>query len=491
MREEDEDDGEEERVNFTVSDAVKEDEYHKRAAKSDHESDSDQEGWERMQISKAINNQQLMTVSHDSNGDQVTRAPPTTSSDKTPGPSIARPGQYNLPGIRDRMRSRLEEMREVHRRHVSDADRAVDDIVESQSKIDQMSQDIPDLSRKYKFYQELRGYMTDLTDCYDEKMITIGYLETKIDKVYGDRTGKIRERRRQDVTDESEVLGAMTASNYAAMVDPVQDAMRDHRTAEREGRRTRRRHGRESRGETGHHDGESSDDELPTQDANTLSKLKEDVENQAKLSMEDVVEEFSELGRVVERLQSWREEDEESYKSAYVSLCLPKIFSPLIRLEMLLWSPLLHTSSSLSQCHWFSTLATFGAVSMDQYHQWETDPDRHLVSSCCEKVILPRLVIMVKTSYDPMSSSQTSNLISFLSKLVSDCPTITIRSKHLRELLTAVVDTIKDTLDNEVYIPMYTKHQMEAPGNLHANFFNRQFWSTFKLYKNVLSWAVS
>ena len=51
-------------------------------------------------------------------------------------------------------------MKEVHRRHVQDADRAVDDIVESQTKIDQMGQDIPDLSKKYNFYQKLRGYMT-------------------------------------------------------------------------------------------------------------------------------------------------------------------------------------------------------------------------------------------------------------------------------------------------------------------------------------------
>ena len=57
VREEDEDEGEEERVNFTMKEAAKEDEYHSKAAKSD--SDSDHEGWEKMQISKAINNQQV------------------------------------------------------------------------------------------------------------------------------------------------------------------------------------------------------------------------------------------------------------------------------------------------------------------------------------------------------------------------------------------------------------------------------------------------
>ena len=144
---------------------------------------------------------------------------------------MARPGKFGLPGSRDRMKSRLEDMKEVHRRHEMDADRAVDDIVESQTKINQMGENIPALSKKYKFYQELRGYMTDLTDCYDEKMITISYLESRVDKVYSEQRGKIRERRRQDTGDQSEVLGAMTASNMAVMVDPVQDAMRDYRAS--------------------------------------------------------------------------------------------------------------------------------------------------------------------------------------------------------------------------------------------------------------------
>ena len=436
---------------------------------------------------------QLMSASNGDCALPPAPQPPTISAAETTerraGPSMARPGKYDLPGIRDRMRSRLEDMREVHRRHEMDADRAVDDIVESQTKIDQMGEDIPALSKKYKFYQELRGYMTDLTECYDEKMITISYLETRVDKVHGEQRGKIRERRRQDVRDQAEVLGAMTATNLAAMVDPVQDAVRDFRAAEREGRRMRRRQARERSQVSGHHDGMSSDDELPSKDAAQLASLKTDVESQARLAMEDVVEEFSELDKVMERLQAWRQEDEESYKSAYVSLCLPKIFSPLIRLEMLFWSPL-EDSSPMSRTDWFSTLATYAVVAEDRFQEWEADPDRLLVSSCCEKVVLPRLVAVTRTCYDPVSSRHTASLVTLLTKLVSDCPTITMKSKQLRELLSAVADSIKESLDNDVYIPMYTKHQMEAPGNQHAAFFNRQFWTTFKLYKNVLSWAV-
>merc|ERR1719219_344236 len=250
----------------------------------------------------------------------------------------------------------------------------------------------------------------------------------------------------------------------------------------------RRRQAREGRAEAGHHDGLSSDDELPSVDEASLARARGEVETQARLAMEDVVEEFSELSNVMERLQAWRQGDQESYNSAYVSLCLPKIFAPLIRLEMLFWDPL-SKPAPLPSYDWFSTLATFALADSDKFQQWETDPDRNLISSCCEKVILPRLGTIVKCSYDPMSSSQTSNLVSFVSKVVADNPTISMRSKHLRELFSAVLESLKEAVDQEVYIPLYTKYQMESPNNQHSQFFNRQFWTVFKLYKNILSWA--
>ena len=45
-----------------MKEASKEDEYHRRAARSDN-SDSEPETWEKMQISKAINSQQVRFLS--------------------------------------------------------------------------------------------------------------------------------------------------------------------------------------------------------------------------------------------------------------------------------------------------------------------------------------------------------------------------------------------------------------------------------------------
>ena len=61
-------------------------------------------------------------------------------------------------------------MDEVHRRHQSDADRASDDLFSAQSEIERLQREIPEITKRHRFYQELRGYVTDLIECFDEKV---------------------------------------------------------------------------------------------------------------------------------------------------------------------------------------------------------------------------------------------------------------------------------------------------------------------------------
>ena len=56
--------------------------------------------------------------------------------------------------------------------------------------------------------------------------------------------------------------------------------------------------------------------------------------------MADVVDEFSSLECICERIQCWRDDDISAYTDAFVPVCLPKIFSPLVRLQILFWNPL-------------------------------------------------------------------------------------------------------------------------------------------------------
>ena len=66
---------------------------------------------------------------------------------------------------------RLESLREVNSRHEKDLDRIVDEMVNSQEVVERAERNIPDYVEKHKFYQDLRGYVTDMVDCYNEKVI--------------------------------------------------------------------------------------------------------------------------------------------------------------------------------------------------------------------------------------------------------------------------------------------------------------------------------
>ena len=157
------------------------------------------------------------------------------------------------------------------------------------------------------------------------------------------------DRRREDVRDQMiELSSTQKTSNNLTIQqqqdEAVSEAARQRRAAERDGRRRRRAQARQKDKRafvnvTQHMDGMSSDDELSTLEQANLGKARQEVENQARQILSDVVEDFSSIAEVKERFEDWKLEDYESYNDAYVSLCLPKIFSPLVRLQLLFWNP--------------------------------------------------------------------------------------------------------------------------------------------------------
>lgn len=61
---------------------------------------------------------------------------------------------------------------------------------------------------------------------------------------------------------------------------------------------------------------------------------------EASMLFEDVVEDFSSLKEIKSRFEQWKFAFNESYKQAFLGLCLPKLFTPFIKLELLNWNPL-------------------------------------------------------------------------------------------------------------------------------------------------------
>lgn len=65
---------------------------------------------------------------------------------------------------------RLYKVKELHEKHLLDIDQITKDLkIMKMDEID-CEQKAPIAAIKYRFYQELRGYVTDLVECLDEKV---------------------------------------------------------------------------------------------------------------------------------------------------------------------------------------------------------------------------------------------------------------------------------------------------------------------------------
>lgn len=65
---------------------------------------------------------------------------------------------------------RLSNLREVHRRHELNYEAVVQELVQSEKELGEGEMRAPEMAQRYKYYQELRGYVTDLVECLDEKV---------------------------------------------------------------------------------------------------------------------------------------------------------------------------------------------------------------------------------------------------------------------------------------------------------------------------------
>ena len=107
---------------------------------------------------------------------------------------------------------------------------------------------------------------------------------------------------------------------------------------------------------------------------------------------------------------------------------------------------------------WFKSLATFCWTGSESESSLAKDPDLKLLSLMVEKVLLPKMKLVLDANYDPMSTTKTLKVTTLMTKFIADFPTLSGDSRQIRELLTVVKDRIKASVDADLYIPIgYSK----------------------------------
>ena len=98
-------------------------------------------------------------------------------------------------------------------------------------------------------------------------------------------------------------------------------------------------------------EGESSTDESDSE-SQAYQSQSDLVLQAADEIFSDASEEYGQLSLVKSRMEEWKREHSSSYKDAYMSLSLPLIFSPYVRLELLRWDPL-HNGVDFQEMKWY------------------------------------------------------------------------------------------------------------------------------------------
>ncbi|KAK8404735.1 hypothetical protein O3P69_007763 [Scylla paramamosain] len=438
----------------------------------------------------SLDNCGLAGVGNGSSSTSVSQMEPTLWGQESLIPAsssaLPRPANYQAEGIIKRLQDSRTSLEEVYRRHQKEADTVIDDLVTCKSTISRCSLEQHPLTSIFQFYQDIRGYVTDLRDCLNEKVPQIGGLEEQVYALYRQRAQKMVQRRRQDVRDQNDEFSPFAGKGALG------DEYRTRRAAEREGRRTRRRREREKRGDSNHHDGMSTDDEESQSEIQLMQTELEHIAAEARKIFEDVEDDFSQLKRIMTRFEEWRGKDRPTYSDAYVSYNLPKIFAPYIRLQMLLWNPLMKDSESVEveRMKWFNLLLLYGTgdTTDDDPHSLREDPDRKLMSHLVEKVVLVKLKELVGCWWDPLSHTQTVRLVNLMRHYAEAYPSLSPSSKPLRELTHAIINKIRDAIDNDIFIPMFPKNVYDNKNSGVSLFFQRQFWVAWKLLSSTLMW---
>lgn len=64
---------------------------------------------------------------------------------------------------------------------------------------------------------------------------------------------------------------------------------------------------------------------------------------------------------------------------------------------------------------------------------------------------------LIETCWDPLSTSQTLKLVGLIRRLGCDYPSLKPTSKYMRTLFLTILDKMKLSLDNDVFIPIFPK----------------------------------
>ena len=153
-------------------------------------------------------------------------------------------------------------------------------------------------------------------------------------------------------------------------------------------------------------------------------------------------ENFYEFELIKGQFEKWNTQFNETYRNAYISLSLPKLFSPLIRCELIDWNPLEKNANPnfLESSRWFKELLTYNREEIiKSLSKSDNDltmgDDFLIIPHVIEKTVIGKITNLTANCYDPLSTSQTIKLTKLVGELVNNYSTVNYKSSNTKVIL--------------------------------------------------------
>uniref|UniRef100_U3JG00 GC-rich sequence DNA-binding factor 2 n=1 Tax=Ficedula albicollis TaxID=59894 RepID=U3JG00_FICAL len=441
-------------------------------------SSDDEAKWEEQQIKKAVKLSQ--EICDDAS---VCKYQPTKPKFDT---SVSLP-PVNLEIVKKRLTERITSLQDVHCAHQREYEKYMENIESSKMSVQELEKS-SDAALNYKFYRAMKTYAENLINCLNEKLKDINELEWAVHALLQQRAVRVSKRRQEELKNESAYIQHLTSGNDKPTKGGMEGDEKPQVLEMCEHRRTCRRQAREQSGEGDHHEGLSSDEELTPTEVGEFQKSKDNVLEDSRKIFEDVHADFCDIRKILLKFQEWKKKFPDSYCDAYISFCLPKLLNPLIRVQLISWNPL-ENFTELEEMPWFRAIEEFSDAENVSESKRDDDHDKEVLPRVIEKTILPKITAFVKSVWDPLSTSQTKNLVQLCNNIFGKQILSKNESSRAREdLMNTLVLRMKKSVEEDVFIPLYPKSTVEDKSSLRSKFQERRFWSAVKLLSNVVLW---
>ncbi|CAH8392261.1 unnamed protein product [Eruca vesicaria subsp. sativa] len=420
------------------------------------------------------------------------------------------------------LQDNVKRLKESHAKTLSSLAKTDDNLTSSLMSITSLESSLSAAGDKYVFMQKLRDFISVICDFMQEKGSYIEEIEDQMKDLNEKHASAILERRIADNNDEMLELGAsvkaamavlkqgsstsvIAAATSAALAasasireqaqpykldelgrdENLQKRMEaERRAATRQKRRARfankRASAMEIDGSSPKIEGESSTDESDSE-TSAYKAFRDKILQCADKVFSDASEEYSQLSRVKARFEKWKRDYSSTYRDACMSLTVPSIFSPYVRLELLKWDPL-HQEVDFFDMEWHGLLFNYGKPE-DEDDFSPDDTDANLVPELVEKVAIPILHHQIVRCWDILSTRETKNAVAATS-LVTNY--VSASSEALAELFAAIQSRLVEAVA-AITVPTWGPLVLKAVPNA-SQVAAYRFGTSVRLMRNICMW---